>query len=145
VRSRWKARSWRALHGCLYFHSETGTEGGWYAFFDDAHAHRGQVGDPCPWSNPDCPVMLGLHFQHRRYEGLHRLRNGDHLTVWEENGTIVFDGIVKLNLRHDIYHDDQATVLGWWVNQEPAVGVDRETWATWFFDELPATLRRSRP
>lgn len=133
------------MRGHLLFHSETGTEGGWYAFLDDRYIHGGNTGDPCPWGSEGCPVEIGQFHEHVSYEGLHRLRNGDYLTVRDTTGAVLFDGEVRLVRRTDVYRSETATIFGWWVNQEPDVGVDREIWARWFFDDLPATLRRRRP
>lgn len=120
-----------AIPGRLVFHSETGTEGGWYAWQDDANSHGGSKGDPCPWGTPGCPVTDGRSDEHWLYEGLHLLHNGDELRVFHD-GAVRWEGTVKLVVRHDVYESDDAVVHGLWINQEPDVGMDREEWASMF-------------
>lgn len=132
------------MKGHLLFHSESGTEGGWYAWQDDDHVHGGNKGDQCPWKKRgrqiDCPVERGVWHQHARYEGLNLLKNGDHLRIFHSHApTVLWEGVVNFTLRDDVYKNPEATIHGLWVNQEP-VGVDRTMWADWFFEELPCEL-----
>lgn len=133
-----------ARRGTLWFDSETGTEGGWYAWQDAEHQHGGTPGDPCPWDHAGCPVAAGFYHQHASRDGLQRFKNGDHVRIFSpEDGTVVWEGFVRLTRRNDVYENPEASVFGLWVNQEPDVGVERETWAKWFLNELPCEVTPS--
>jgi hypothetical protein len=94
--------------GHLLYWSETGTEGGYWAFAKDGF---------------------------KGSEGLHILRNCDWLTVFNPNGSVRWEGRIRLNscapfkqraggLR---IHNDQ-------------MGVERQFWAEMFVSELKAEL-----
>lgn len=96
--------------GQLTFHSETGTEGGWYAFQDGQHVTVDEFGKP-QWS----------------YKGLMYLKDGDYIKVlsgaghrgpddqWVEH--LFWQGSIKFHLL-EVYTDKTAHVDGLWVNQE---------------------------
>src|SRR3989344_1541964 len=104
------------LRGVCFFHSETGTEGGYWAFQDGEHIISPQKGS---------------------YEGLHILENGDRLTIFSpDNPTqVVWFGVISLRQ----YPPFTENVFGYWIHADQE-GVDREVWATYFFKEYPAEL-----
>ncbi len=112
----------KTLEGFCYFYAETGTEGGLWAFQDKKF-----IGKPTPkfpngqWS----------------YDGLHILKSGDYLTVFDPKDTevVIWEGIVSLEL----YALFTETVDDLWIHADQ-IGIDREVWAQWFFDQCPAKL-----
>lgn len=108
------------MKGVIFFHSETGTEGGYWAFQNEEFMSA----DGKSWS----------------YDGLHTLNTGDHLTIYDkEEKEIVWQG--KINLTQFTIFEEDA--FGLWIHNTQ-IGVDKETWAKWFFDELPAVLERKK-
>lgn len=105
----------KALKGVCEFYSETGTEGGYWAFHDNAYI------TPRGWS----------------YDGLHILKDGDGLTIFSHDDPtkIVWQGIISLRK----YPPFTESVFGLWIHADQD-GVDRETWATYFLKEYPAEL-----
>ncbi|MDP2695647.1 MAG: hypothetical protein Q8O87_00105 [bacterium] len=103
------------LKGICYFHSETGTEGGYWAFQDSRHISSEG------WS----------------YDGLHILEDGDSLTIFspDDPSQIVWSGTISLHQ----YPSSIESVSGFWIHADQR-GVDREIWARYFFDEYPAEL-----
>lgn len=83
------------------------------------NAHEEEIGDA--WS----------------YKGHHTLKNGDYLTIYSNNkdGKIVWRGVIKLR-QYPLFTEG---VFNNWINADQE-GVERETWAHWFFEEYPATL-----
>lgn len=71
------------------------------------------------------------------YEGLHILRNGDHLTIYDKNdlSKVVWEGTVQLR-EYDLFTQG---AFGYWIHADQK-DIDRETWARWFFGEYPAKL-----
>lgn len=156
------------FNGVCHFFSETGTEGGFWAFQDSQFITKnvprpyckkcGKYLEPQKYENlkvvkvlpitqevldgkepPECPEG-----QHERevndswsYEGLRILKDGDHLTIYskENPDEIVWEGNIKLR-EHPLFTEDAS---GLWIHADQE-GVDRETWARWFFDEHPAIL-----
>jgi hypothetical protein len=138
--------------GRLLFHSETGTEGGWYAFQSHAPGHAHSYDQPCFYvaaSADSCPTLMTdehgkrLTDWHYSYDGLMRLRNGDRLVVKGQDGSsVVWEGEVQLEGLPLFSHG----VGPYWVNQIPA-GISKDspeeiTWASMFFDGMPAELTR---
>jgi len=74
------------------------------------------------------------------YEGLHVLGDGDELTIFgkADPSMVVWSGIITLK-RHDLFTEDAR---GMWIHADQS-GIDRETWAAWFFAENPAELRKA--
>lgn len=166
------------MKGVLVFHSETGTEGGWYAFQDEKFMGIPDDTENCAKcgymrkyveeeeaagreiipSSESLKYGLGIcnYADHEwkllfpkgrsSYEGLHMLKDGDHLRIRQpDTYEILWQGNVLFTRNTDLYTEDsQAHVHGMWVNQEPNVGVDRETWAEWFISEYPADLNEGR-
>ncbi|OHA15077.1 MAG: hypothetical protein A3A10_01135 [Candidatus Tagabacteria bacterium RIFCSPLOWO2_01_FULL_42_9] len=110
-----------ALNGICTFHSETGTEGGYWAFQDGQFITKDarEIGDF--WS----------------YEGLHILKDGDCLMIRSKNNPneVVWSGTIKLH-HYPPFTED---AFGHWIHADQE-SEDREAWARWFFDEYPATL-----
>jgi len=104
------------LEGVLFFHSETGTEGGYWAFQDSRHIQE----NGASWS----------------YEGLHILENGDHLTIYHpDEGKEVWSGVINLK-QYPLFTEDAS---GLWIHEEQ-IGIGRDVWAEYFFQEYPAKL-----
>ncbi len=104
-----------ALRGLCHFHSETGTEGGYWAFQDSQYISDGS------WS----------------YKGLHLLEDGDYLTIYDKRDLhrMVWSGVIKLTQ----YASFTQEVFGCWIHADQD-GVDRQTWGQWFLEEYPAIL-----
>lgn len=71
------------------------------------------------------------------YEGLHILKDGDQLTIYSKDdpNKIVWSGTIKLR-QYPLFTED---AFGMWIHADQE-GVDRKTWAKWFFEEYPAKL-----
>lgn len=108
--------------GVLTFYSETGTEGGYWAFQDEKFI------EPASITFPD---------GHWLYEGLHVLENGDDLTIYgkDEKEGIIWHGLISLT-PFSVFEQD---AFGMWIHSDQ-IGVERETWTRWFMQEYPATL-----
>jgi hypothetical protein len=96
----------RPFTGTLELFSETGTEGGYWAIERD-----------------DQPG----------YPGLHVLQTGDWLEILGPDGSVEWQGYVRL--RH--YPALTEDALGMWIHADQR-GVERETWAAWFLEERRA-------
>jgi hypothetical protein len=74
----------------------------------------------------------------RGYEGLHFLENGDHLTVFAEDGSVIWAGVIDLEFEtgYQPFEDrsgyGQQIVFGRYVNGNQR-GMDLEDWASMFF------------
>ena len=109
----------KLLKGVCHLFSETRTEGRYWAFQDSKFIKK--VGEKEDWS----------------YDGLHVLRSGDWLTIYdkEKPGKIVWEGVVSLKPRTSF----DEHVRGWRVHSTP-LNADKEKWADYFFKEYPAEL-----
>lgn len=108
-------RSVLPLSGVVFFWTETGTEGGHWAFQDKNFITKDK------WS----------------YEGLHVLKDGDELVIFSKEDPSIEVWAGKILLKN--YNPFTKHVKGLWV-QSDQIGTDREVWATWFFREYPAKL-----
>lgn len=111
-----------ALTGVCFFFSETGTEGGYWAFQDSKYISPSESDSSrASWS----------------YKGTHILKNGDLLTVYDkdEPNRIIWSGIITLR-EYGLF---QEHVFNCWIHADQE-GIDRETWAVYFFTEHPAKL-----
>lgn len=73
------------------------------------------------------------------YEGLKVLANGDHLTIYDKiYHAPVWSGEIKLK-QHKLFTESAS---GLWIHADQE-GITRESWAQFFFDQLPATLVRA--
>jgi hypothetical protein len=157
------------LRGILFFHSETGTEGGYWAFQDEKYIQhdvprgyckkcglwlRKQTGtvrverviplneeniesvmktcklvEPPICSEGEHEEEIGDQWS---YEGMHVLKDGDYLTIYDKNDPtkIVWQGTIKLKQ----YNCFTELTFGFWIHSDQ-VGVERETWARWFLGE----------
>jgi len=159
-----------ALKGVCHFFSETGTEGGDWAFQDERYIQKNFPRGWCkkcgkvlvPQSGPiqlvrvdqiteetlrdgkvverpDCPDNnheedIGDRWS---YEGLHCLENGDSLTIYskENPNEVVWSGVIKLK-NFPLFTEHAS---GLWIHADQ-MGIERETWAKWFFEGNPAIL-----
>ncbi len=148
----------RRLRGFLELFSETGTEGGYWAFQDERFItpnnhlyvcrnchklwdkNRNQNGPP-DTSAAGCQpkehefVLNPESFY--SYEGLVYLQNGDQLTIFDKGDgkTVVWSGTISLK-EYGVFKED---AFGFWIHADQN-GVPRETWARWFFQSYPAEL-----
>ncbi len=108
------------LEGVCHFWSETGTEGGYWAFQNAKYIFA---------STPEWP------HGNWSYDGLWVLQDGDFLTIYEKDDSsrIMWEGEIKL---HN-YTPFTESAFGMWIHSDQE-GVDRGTWAQWFFEEYPA-------
>lgn len=151
------------LEGVLHFWSETGTEGGYWAFQDKNFitpnttyfvcAKCGKVWDKqknptgvydCipPQCLPDDHNFQLLSKERWSYDGLHVLEDGDVLTIYskEDPTKIVWTGVINLK-PCPLFTED---AYGMWIHTDQD-GIDRNTWARWFMEERPAKLVKIRP
>src|SRR6516165_170800 len=68
----------KEMRGVCFLYSETGTEGGWWAMQED-----GFVTEDGDW----------------KYEGLRYLEEGDDFTVFADDDTVLFNGIIYQDTR----------------------------------------------
>lgn len=117
----------RTIIGTTFLHSETGTEGGWWAVQEDGFLAED-----------------GIHW---KYEGLQYLEEGDHLIIFKDGdySEVLFDGIIKkdatTNLTaHQIIKNgkivaspdwNQQVVDGMYVHWLQA-GIDPKVWSSFF-------------
>jgi hypothetical protein len=96
-------------------------------------------GDKLPELCPDKAHDFAL-FPAQLYsrEGLHVLADGDELTVYDKQfpSTILWSGTISLRT----YPVFTQNALGYWIHADQN-HLPRETWARWFIDEYPGTLR----
>ena len=104
----------QTLKGNCFFFSQTGAEGGYWAFQEIP--------------NPS---------QQSPYDELHILEDNDRLTIFSpENPTrIVWSGTISL-IRHAIFTQDAD---GFWIHADQR-DIERKVWAKYFFQEYPAQL-----
>ena len=203
------------IKGRTVFHSETGTEGGWWAVQDEAHIEppegkptvknckrcyrhwgnpRGGEPEPKPsfmyyrddWVGEDGTKYAGGYYgteepveggrtwfrgeepgsfndqwtkrgnaaslecylnghdwewvqptERWSWEGFHLLKNGDRLTIFDEDGEIKWKGEIEL-VRHPLFTED---AFGMWIHADQA-GTNREEWASMFMKEHRCELER---
>lgn len=103
----------KVLRGVCEFYSETGTEGGYWAFHENKYLS---------------PYSL---------EGLRILKDGDQLTIFslDNHKQVVWSGTISLRQ----YPPFTESVFGLWIHADQE-GVDREVWAAYFLKEYPAEL-----
>lgn len=124
----------KEMKGVCFLFSETGTEGGWWAMQKD-----GFVTEDGHW----------------RYEGLECLKEGDDFTVYTDDGSVLWHGIIhqdsktgriprqvirKGKLVNDLTWKQQV-VGGMWVHWIQR-GMDPETWGELFIAKKRCLLRR---
>jgi hypothetical protein len=106
----------QTLEGILHLFSETGTEGGFWAFQDSNYISQ----DNKSWS----------------YDGLHILKDGDQLTIYNpQNNQEIWSGNIDLIP----YKPFKETAGQFWIHADQK-NIERETWAEYFFKEYKAKL-----
>lgn len=79
------------------------------------------------------------------YEGLHPLKNGDKITIFAKDNSILWDGVIDLEYEtgYQPYPMNpqygQQCALGYWVRGNQR-GMAIEVWAKMFLDGLDAEL-----
>ncbi|GAA3682168.1 hypothetical protein GCM10022237_46200 [Nocardioides ginsengisoli] len=138
------------IRGSLDLWSETGTEGGFWAVFDERASHD-EV-ERCPWS-PDHPLCPGTRaywehmsiqpddFAHGNYAGLWILESGHHLRVFDRENRvrILLDWDVRLVEQANQYSVNALSARGWVIHSYPA-DVDLDRFADLAFAHYPALL-----
>ena len=156
------------LEGVLFLHSETGTEGGYWAFQDSQFTSPNTTRYSCKkcnlyWdkeNNPSAPPIFeqpspdgfpdycspNAHQfklvckENWSYEGLHILGDGDQLTIYHpDNNNEVWSGVIALK-QHPLFTEDAH---GFWIHADQ-IGIDREIWAEYFFKGYSAKLVPSK-
>lgn len=110
------------MKGVCFFHSETGTEGGFWAFQDEKFMEPPSPKNPAgKWS----------------YDGMYILQNGDQLAIFskEVKGMVVWQGTIDL-VEYDPFTQNTK---GLWIHTDQK-DVPREEWTKFFLDENPAEL-----
>lgn len=149
------------MTGRLIFHSETGTEGGFWAFQDQKFMTPNDTSFVCDkchsyWDkkrHPDSPAHL---YDERKkcehewrvsppewwdYAGLHILETGDRLIVYNDDDSTYWEGMVDLE-EYPVFFKEWR---GWWIHST-AKNVPLDMWAEMFFKQRRATLTlRSEP
>ena len=124
----------KEMKGVCFLHSETGTEGGRWAMQQDGFADEDGY-----WS----------------YQGLQYLEEGDDFTVFAEDGSVLWHGIIHRDSKtgripRQVIHmgkliNDrswkQQVVGGMWVHWIQK-GMDPEAWGELFIGEKRCVLRR---
>ncbi len=112
--------------GVLYLFSETGTEGGYWALQDERFI---------------APPNEKYPYEQWSYEGLHILKDGDELIIFspEKPEEVVWQGQISLRLLP--LFTEQAS--GLWIHADQE-GIDRNTWASYFFNHHPAKLKTEK-
>jgi len=103
------------FRGIAYFFSETGSEGGSWAFMDERFTNQKT------WD----------------YAGLHVLHDGDKLTIFDKENpdNVLWQGVIELTEQTNFEED----VFGYWIHNTQK-GTDKEQWGRWFINENPAEL-----
>lgn len=117
----------RTIEGIIFPWVETGTEGVVWSLQESKYISE----DGKRWD----------------YSGLNPLQDGDCLTVFNDDGSVRWEGTIKLEYERNYEpypmnpQYGQQAVNGWWVRglQE---GVDPEEWFRMFHDQPRAVLRR---
>ncbi len=112
-----EVNSQNEIKGLLFFHSETGTEGGYWTIQDSKYISE----DGKQWS----------------YDGMHILENGDVLTIFSQTNPqkIIWTGEIHLLQ----FAPFTAEVFGFWTHGYQ-IGVEMEAWAKYFFENYPASV-----
>lgn len=122
------------LTGVCFFHSETGTEGGYWAFQENKFMNL------APPNRHFCETCGRVWDTDGvwAYDGLHILHNGDYLKIFnpEDPTNVVWEGEINL-IQHPLFTEH---VQDLWIHADQA-GIDRETWAEYFLKEYPGELK----
>jgi hypothetical protein len=126
----------KEIRGVCFLHSETGTDGGWWAVQED-----GFVNEDGGW----------------RYEGMQYLEEGDDFTVFDDDGSVIWHGVILQDCKtgavpHRVIHKGkvvtdrswkQQVVGGMWVHWVEQ-RMDPEDWGELFFGEKRCVLKREQ-
>jgi len=116
------------VRGFCDFFSETGTEGGYWAFQDERHISGKDGGD---WY----------------YRGLYLLENGDILKIYDKyhHDHCLWEGMIEwmIDLEKISFFSLMKSVFGLRVHSIQE-GIDFNLWALWFLNEYPAELLTDR-
>ena len=161
-----KQRQAQVLYGVCFFHSETGTEGGYWAFQDrkfmglrnDKDFVCSKCGD---WMKKEYAKRRGrkglTDFDGRKkckngdrhapeaafpqgmwsYDGLHILKDEDRLTIYSKESPTKVVWSGIIKLRQ--YPLFSESVSNMWIHADQK-GISRKKWAKWFLEEHPAKL-----
>lgn len=124
----------KEMKGVCFLYSATGTEGGWWAIQED-----GFVTEDGSWS----------------YEGLKYLKEGDDFTVYADDGSVLFSGLIHMDtstgaIPRQVLHNGelvnhqtwkQQVVDGMWVHWVQR-DIDPEVWGELFVGNKRCLLRR---
>ncbi len=156
------------LEGVLFLYSETGTEGGFWAFQDSCFIYQNKTRYSCKkchlyWDKDKDPLRHPVFEKQTSdnwpdfcssddhqfelvsqeswsYEGLHCIKDGDHLTIYlPDTKNEVWSGVIQLK-QHNLFTEDAR---GFWIHADQ-VGIERDVWAKYFFNEYPAKLVLSK-
>lgn len=124
----------KEMKGVCFLHSETGTEGGWWAMQED-----GYLTDDGHWC----------------YEGMQYLEEGDDFTVFADDGTVLWHGIIHQDdetgaVPHRVIRNGKVVVNHSWKQQAVGgmwvhwiqIGMDPEAWGELFVGEERCIVRR---
>lgn len=124
------------IRGILHLHIETGTEGGYWALQDERFIERST--DTWPherWS----------------YDGLKILEDGDRLRIFAPDGSVHWEGVIKLKQYPVFQESIEGSVVGengydisfpsLWIHADQE-GIDRTKWAYPFFKGYTGELVR---
>jgi hypothetical protein len=126
----------KEMRGVCFLFSETGTEGGWWAIQEDGFLCED-----------------GIHW---KYEGLQYLKEGDDFTVYAEDGSVLWHGIIHqdkktrmrarqvINKKGKLVNSrtwKQQEVGGMWVHWLQAE-IDPDAWADLFIGNKRCLLKR---
>jgi len=110
------------IRGKLNLHSETGTEGGFWALQDERFIE---------------PPTEDWPHERWSYDGLQILKDDDHLKIFAPDGSVYWEGLISLK-QHELFTED---AFGFWIHADQN-GLTREFWATPFFQGYRGELTR---
>lgn len=145
------------LLGMCHFHTETGTEGGYWAFQDSQFIETGALLPRCKKCDAFLSAEIISDLQNNRdssgcinqesheqavgevwsYSGLHLLKDGDYLEIFSKTNPteIIWSGDISLQWDPPF----TQSVFGFWIHADQN-GVEREQWGKWFMEQFPAKL-----
>lgn len=133
------ARQPAVVWGTCFFHSETGTEGGYWAV-QDIKGVRDPASGGGAWTYFGMvPLESGDELTIYTPESVMRRRGGKAGFTMDWSGEVVWQG--KIQLRE--YPPFQEDAFGYWIHSDQE-GIDREVWARWFMEGYPCRLLTSR-
>jgi hypothetical protein len=110
------------IRGKLHLHSETGTEGGYWALQDERFIE---------------PPTDDWPHERWSYDGLIIFEDGDHLKIFDPDGGVYWEGFINLKL-YPVFTEEAS---GFWIHADQS-GIDRAYWAKPFFEGYKGELIR---